>query len=692
MAFAANGQGTVAFGNSALTAVKLDNGTGGLVALPLGLPLYYGFFWGTNIDSLALVESLGTPSAIAQGVINVSGGSAFPIPGGTPGQVVYAQVRGWSSEFGTNWQTASYTSNAFFGETDVRQIMLGASGGPGTVIWQSATGTNLSRFNPLVLHIVTIPRFRLNVLATPGGTVTRSPDSAAYTTGSVVTVTATPEAGHAFIRWSGAATGNENPLTVTMDRSKNLAAIFGSLAITVNVEGLGSVAKIPDREYYDLGQQVTLVATPGLWTRFARWTDGNLDNPRIVTVGEKDSYTAVFEPTGPLEKVTFGDVSRVGPVGMPAVLVDDVFILTNSISVRGLARVTLSTTFPRGTLRYTIDGSDPSFGARLYTRPFIVAKTSHLRVVAYNANFTKNVQSDPLDIIVLPTLAGVTDGGGSVTIEPADGAYFSNGSAQVSAAALPGWTLLQWLGDASGTDSVVNLPMTRNKTARAMFGTTLNTTVVGDGSLVVRPLATFYPYGTEVRLTAVPAPGNYLAFWADAGSGMTQDPLIFKVTNANPTVTAVFESLPGTQTNTLTVIADGQGDATVSPPGNRFMRGTNVTLQAVPKPGQQFLGWSGDATGNQNPLIVTMNSHKTITAMFTHRPSLRAEGTLALLNEEGPRLTVTGEFGAQYSIVGTTNLLDWIAVGIVTNTHGAVQLSDPAGMYLPRRFYRAVGE
>jgi hypothetical protein len=302
------------------------------------------------------------------------------------------------------------------------------------------------------------------------------------------------------------------------------------------------------------------------------------------------------------------------------------------------------------------------------------------------------VESDPIDIAVLPTLSGITEGGGSVVITPPTGAYVSNSVALVTALPSQGWTLLQWLGDATGTNPWVILTMTRNKTARAMFGTTLNTTVVGAGRIVVSPVSPLYPYGTEVLLTAVPEPGNYLAFWANAASGMTQDPLTFKVTNANPTVTAVFASLPGSQTNTLTVSTDGGGQVTATPPGNRFMRGTNVTLQAVPNPRQQFLGWSGDASGDQNPLSVTMNSHKVITANFTKRPTLRVGTPLEGLVEEGFRLTVMGEFGAQYSILGSTNLFDWMPVGTVTNTYGTVQLNDPAGTYLPWRLYRAVGD
>jgi uncharacterized repeat protein (TIGR02543 family) len=43
----------------------------------------------------------------------------------------------------------------------------------------------------------------------------------------------------------------------------------------------------------------------------------------------------------------------------------------------------------------------------------------------------------------------------------------------------------------------------------------------------------------------------------------------------------------------------------------------HVTLTATPASGWSFSGWSGDASGSTNPLQVTMDGNKTITANFT---------------------------------------------------------------------------
>jgi hypothetical protein len=518
----------------------------------------------------------------------------------------------------------------------------------------------------------------------------RDPDQPDYPLGSSVTVTATPTTGYGFIRWSGDATGSINPLiTMVMDTNKTITAVFASTALTLASQGVGTISKVPDKPYYAVGEPVTLSATAGRWHAFSGWTDGNANNPRMVTIGESNAYTAVFTPTTPLETVTIGGVSRLAPVGMPAVAVDGLFILTPSASARGSALVQLSTTLPSGTLLYTLGGTDPAVSGSLYAGPFRVGRAALLRTIAYNADFTQSVPGDPVSIVILPTLTAVTDGGGSVAVEPPAGDYFSNSLAVATATPAPGWTFLQWLGDASSTNPVVSLSMTRSKTVRAMFGTPLNTATVGSGSIVVSPVSPFYPYGSQARLTPVPATGNYHALWANAAAGRTNNPLTFTVTNANPTVTAVFTSLGSAQTNALSVIPDGRGQVTLTPPGNRYRLNTNVVLQATADAGQEFLGWSGAASGSENPLTVTMNSNKVITASFTKRLWLHGEGNPDMLRQDGFRLTLTGEFGALYLVFGSLDLSGWTALGTVSNAWGTVQFTDPDATNAPGRFYRA---
>ncbi len=64
----------------------------------------------------------------------------------------------------------------------------------------------------------------------------------------------------------------------------------------------------------------------------------------------------------------------------------------------------------------------------------------------------------------------------------------------------------------------------------------------------------------------------------------------------------------------------GTGTITADPPpdcyGDRYEEGTEVQLTANPDSGWHFTGWSGDASGSDNPTTVTMNSDKSVSAHF----------------------------------------------------------------------------
>jgi len=86
--------------------------------------------------------------------------------------------------------------------------------------------------------------------------------------------------------------------------------------------------------------------------------------------------------------------------------------------------------------------------------------------------------------------------------------------------------------------------------------------------------------------------------------------------DAHKAVTATFVNTPPT-VYTLTVNLTGQGHVTLTPPGGQYLADTPVSLQATPAPGWAFTGWSGDLSGTANPVTLTMDSHKAVTATFT---------------------------------------------------------------------------
>jgi hypothetical protein len=368
-------------------------------------------------------------------------------------------------------------------------------------------------------------------------------------------------------------------------------------------------------------------------------------------------------------------------------------------SFAGAVSMALQSIFPAGSIYYSLDGSPPDLLSAPYQGPFTLTNRVTLRAITYNSTFTQLGEAAPIDVTItapLPTyvLSATTPGGGTLTFSPPSGPYVSNTTITVTATANPGWTFLYWLGDASGTNVSAAIPMTRNKAVQAIFGTTLSRTVTGSGSVAVSPASSLCPYGTVARLTATPQPGNYFAAWGNAASG-NLNPLSFTMTNASPVISCLF--LPrGENQVSLVLNASGFGQAIASPRANVFPVGTSVTLTATPDPGQQFLGWSGDTNGLTSPLSITLNDDKFITANFTTRPTLLVNSPLDGTTPDGFRFSLVGEFGAQYRLDATTNLVDWDQFTSCTNTYGLIQFTDPAGTNQvvgtngTGRFYRAL--
>ena len=97
-----------------------------------------------------------------------------------------------------------------------------------------------------------------------------------------------------------------------------------------------------------------------------------------------------------------------------------------------------------------------------------------------------------------------------------------------------------------------------------------------------------------------------------------------------------FEIGVGGESHTLEIAALSNG--TVSG-GGTYRAGATATLEALPNPGYVFTGWSGDASGNDNPFTLVMNGDRTVGATFA-----RAEIVVETTGDVNATLT--------YSITG----------------------------------------
>ena len=68
--------------------------------------------------------------------------------------------------------------------------------------------------------------------------------------------------------------------------------------------------------------------------------------------------------------------------------------------------------------------------------------------------------------------------------------------------------------------------------------------------------------------------------------------------------------------NILTITTIGSGNVVLDPPGGSYAPGTVVTLTAEAASGWEFADWSGDITDTANPVTMTMDANKNVTANF----------------------------------------------------------------------------
>ncbi len=110
-----------------------------------------------------------------------------------------------------------------------------------------------------------------------------SPAGGAYAAGTVVTVTATPDAGYVLSGWrlDGAAAGSANPLSVTMGGAHTVEALFTPVRHVLSrwmvpIRG-GRIELSPDQPDYAPGEVVVATAVPSLDNVFTGWLLDGVD-------------------------------------------------------------------------------------------------------------------------------------------------------------------------------------------------------------------------------------------------------------------------------------------------------------------------------------------------------------------------------------------------------------------------------
>ncbi len=144
-----------------------------------------------------------------------------------------------------------------------------------------------------LFYLNSTPQYTITVVANDPslGTVT---GSGTYPEGSIVEISATPNSDALFTGWNDGNT--ENPRSIEVTQDMVYTAMFNKIetyTITVRPENplLGTTYGSGE---YPLNQVVNIGATPTLGFYFSGWQDGDMNNPRTITVTGDAEYIASF--------------------------------------------------------------------------------------------------------------------------------------------------------------------------------------------------------------------------------------------------------------------------------------------------------------------------------------------------------------------------------------------------------------
>ena len=120
-----------------------------------------------------------------------------------------------------------------------------------------------------------VQTYVLNIKTTVGGNTDPPPGSYEYYEGTIVTVTAIPEATYRFEYWEiDGEIVTDNPITILMDRNYSLTAHFQKLQeykLTIKTTEGGTTDPEPGTYTYVEGTTVTVTAIPDTGYRFSYW-------------------------------------------------------------------------------------------------------------------------------------------------------------------------------------------------------------------------------------------------------------------------------------------------------------------------------------------------------------------------------------------------------------------------------------
>ena len=209
----------------------------------------------------------------------------------------------------------------------------------------------------------------------------------------------------------------------------------------------------------------------------------------------------------------------------------------------------------------------------------------------------------------------------------------------------------------SATNAVIGAPSTSTGTILNDDSKTITASAGAGGTITPSGAVGVACFANQSFIIAANAGLHIADVLVDGGSVGAVASYAFNNVTADHTISASFAA----DLFTLTLTSVGTGSVAASPAQASYASGTVVQLTALPGTGFAFTGWSSDATGSTNPLSITMNANKSITAAFA--------------DTAAPVVIVLSPNGGELVAEGSHQSLQWSAVDNRVVAHVDLRLS-----------------
>ena len=222
---------------------------------------------------------------------------------------------------------------------------------------------------------------------------------------------------------------------------------------------------------------------------------------------------------------------------------------------------------------------------------------------------------------------------------------------------------------------------------------TLTTSANPSDGGTVSPSAQQYDEGKTATITATASSEYIFQSWSGATGSSNSTSVVM---NSDKSVTANFVK----KKYALTTTVEGEGTVIekVIKAGatTDYNSGTIVELTAVPSGEWQFMEWTGDLTGSENPTQITIDKAKAVTAVFVKKQypltiEIEGEGTVS---EKVIKVGLATDYNSGTIVeltaepTGDWEFVEW--TGDLTSTENPVQITIDGSKTVKARFLKPI--